>query len=114
MTNKPECRAKHREFDLKQADQIIEEYGKPNSMVDNGNLFFALVEYQEAYQELKEKLEIAKNALEFYGNKESWLGGDGHYDKIWDDTQKFLSYTIAGKKARQALSELERKDEVEE
>ena len=48
-----------RPFDLKQADEIAKEYSEPNSMIDNGNLFFALCEYQEAYLAVKHELEAA-------------------------------------------------------
>lgn len=37
-------------FDLKQADEILDEYAKPYSMIDNGNLFFAACEYRNAYR----------------------------------------------------------------
>lgn len=56
MTNKPPPR----EFDLKQADEIAEEYSKPYSMIDNGNLFFALEEYREAYKTLQAELDRLK------------------------------------------------------
>ena len=42
--------------DLKSADEIIGEYPKPNSMVDNGNLFFACATYQSAYKKLQAEL----------------------------------------------------------
>lgn len=47
---------KAREFDINHAFEILEEYSKPNSMIDNGNLFFAACEYQDAYQKAVEAL----------------------------------------------------------
>lgn len=37
---------------LKDADQILNEYSQPDSLVDEGNLFFAATEYKKAYEEL--------------------------------------------------------------
>lgn len=60
-----------REFDLKQANEIIEEYSKPHSMIDNGNLFFACCEYQEAYQSLQSELEKVKAEIQIWMKKVS-------------------------------------------
>ena len=38
---------------LLEADKILREYVEPNSMIDNGNLFFAATEYKEAYTRVR-------------------------------------------------------------
>lgn len=42
--------------DLKSADEIIEEYSKPYSTIDNGNLYFACCTYQTEYKKLQSEL----------------------------------------------------------
>ncbi len=37
--------------DLKEADNILKEYTEPNSLIDNGNLFFAATKYKKAVEE---------------------------------------------------------------
>ena len=58
---------------LRQANEVLEDYPKPNSMIDNGNLFYAAVEYQKAYRRQQKKLNaaeaklhVANAALKFY------------------------------------------------
>jgi chromosome segregation ATPase len=57
-----------REFDLKQADEIFDEYSKPYRMIDNGNLFFALGEYKEAYETKCAEVEEFKAKYNFMLN----------------------------------------------
>lgn len=42
--------------DLKSANEIIEEYSKPYSSIDNGNLYFACCTYQAEYKKLQSEL----------------------------------------------------------
>jgi hypothetical protein len=61
-------------YDLKQAGEILEEYSKPNSMVDNGNLFFAGIEYQKAYRDLKQSVGELFNVIRHGDEKhQTWL-----------------------------------------
>lgn len=41
---------------LKIADEMLEDYTKPNSLIDLGNLFFAATEYRNAYRAKHEAL----------------------------------------------------------
>lgn len=50
--------------DLKSADEIIEEYSKPHSMIDNGNLYFACCTYQTEYKKLQAELAQLKEKCE--------------------------------------------------
>ena len=43
-------------FNLEQARQIAKEYAEPHSMIDSGNLFFALGEFVKAYDVLNLEL----------------------------------------------------------
>ncbi len=36
---------------LKEASEVLEDYPRPNSNVDMGNLYFAATQYQEAYED---------------------------------------------------------------
>ena len=47
---------KPRRFDLKQAREIALEYAEPGSMIDNGNLFFALGEFMESHAALEARI----------------------------------------------------------
>lgn len=51
---------------LGQADKIITEYALPNSLVDNGNLFFAATEYANGFEEACELLEELKGWARTY------------------------------------------------
>lgn len=44
-----------------QADDILNEYSKPGSMTDEGNLFFAAIEYRNAFVIMKNALEQIKS-----------------------------------------------------
>ena len=49
--------SKPREFDLKQAAEIALCYSQKDSTIDNGNLFFALLEYRDAFSQAMQLLE---------------------------------------------------------
>lgn len=40
------------DLDLNEADKILKEYSEPNPLIDEGNLFFAAIEYKKGYQQL--------------------------------------------------------------
>lgn len=56
--------AKPRRFDLEQARQIAKEYAEPHSMIDSGNLFFALDEFMEAYDAIVKERDELKEECE--------------------------------------------------
>ena len=46
---------------LQDAEAILEDYKRKDATVDIGNLFFAAMEYKEAYEQAKTELNILKN-----------------------------------------------------
>lgn len=40
-------------FLLAEADEILRDYARPNSLIDMGNVFFAATEYKAAYEHLR-------------------------------------------------------------
>ena len=50
----------------KAADEVIAKYPLPNSLIDNGNLFFAATEYQKAYEQTSATVAALKAGLESY------------------------------------------------
>jgi hypothetical protein len=74
----------HREFDLHHAKEILEQYTQPNSMIDNGNLFFAATEYQgalTALQKENEELREAKNETTRLANQLAGKCKDKDYQR---------------------------------
>ena len=49
---------------LKEAEKVLWWYPQPNSLIDEGNLYFAAIEYQSAYQALQKENEELKQKIE--------------------------------------------------
>lgn len=62
-----------REFNLKEANKVIRGYIDNDVTIDNGNLFFAALEYQDAYQALKLENERLEKELTFEGRLRNGL-----------------------------------------
>jgi hypothetical protein len=53
-----------RQVDLQSAKQILKDYCEPDSLIDNGNLYFAACEYQEAYNQLQVQCDKLAESLD--------------------------------------------------
>lgn len=96
---------------LEEAGETLKEYVEPNSMVDEGNLFFAATTYKEAYEKLKTELSnLYASALKqtIDTNKEHAMcicGHISHYTK--SEYEPSMANLFCGNCARSTTMDLE-------
>lgn len=58
------------EIPLEMAKLVLEEYPKPDSLIDAGNLYFAGTTYRDAYLALKEEFrEYVQHKIDLYSGE---------------------------------------------
>ena len=57
---------------IDEANEILLEYVKDCSLIDEGNLYFAATEFKSAYEQLQKQNQELKETLKFYADGDNW------------------------------------------